>query len=282
MAEFKPRASYEQSWGMNMNRLKQRVAVALTAGLLLGASDDRAWAADVQKNIAPRSAKDLAAVDLAAPFAGFYVGGNIGYALGAVSATDKDFYNSGGSWSYDTEAATVGIQFGYNWQRGALLIGVEGELGYMDFLGLDDKGTDPSSPAGDTQSYLDSGFHAALTGRIGVVSGATLFYAKGGLAFLNAAVNVDDICNQGPCGGETLKVFKEDTLTGWTLGGGVEHAISSKWSIKAEYLYHDFGTIDAEGITSGLETTSWEHDVTAHTVKLGVNRRIGGGRSQLP
>jgi hypothetical protein len=57
---------------------------------------------------------------------------------------------------------------------------------------------------------------------------------------------IDDICDEGACGGGTLKVFKEDTLTGWTIGGG--HAVSSQRSVKAEHLDYDFGTIDDEGI----------------------------------
>lgn len=145
----------------------------------------------------------------------------------------------------------------------------------MDFLGLDDNGTDPASPGGDTFSSINGGFYGALTGRIGFVTGPTLLYAKGGIAFLNAEVNVDDGCFDAPCGGSTLAVNREESLTGWTIGGGIEHAVSANWTVKAEYMYYDFGTVDAEGITSDLETTRWQHDVTAHTLKFGVNRLFG-------
>lgn len=251
-----------------------------TAGMALATQP--ACAADIYKNAGAGGAKDPVAVDMTAPFAGFYLGANAGYAVGEVSVGDTDGYNSGDGWSYDAEAAHAGVQLGYNWQTGRFLVGVEGDLGYMNYLGLDDDGADPSSLGGDTRSSINGGFYGALTGRLGVVSGATLFYAKGGLAFLNAEVNVDDGCADAPCGPATLEVNREDTLTGWTVGGGIEHAISSKWSVKAEYLYYDFGTIDAEGITSGLETVRFEHDVTAHTVKIGVNRLIGATRSTLP
>ena len=33
------------------------------------------------------------------------------------------------------------------------------------------------------------------------------------------------------------------TKTGWTLGGGVEYALSRNWSLTAQYLYADFGRI---------------------------------------
>jgi outer membrane immunogenic protein len=33
------------------------------------------------------------------------------------------------------------------------------------------------------------------------------------------------------------------TLAGWTVGGGGEWAFASHWSVKAEYLYYDLGTL---------------------------------------
>ena len=34
------------------------------------------------------------------------------------------------------------------------------------------------------------------------------------------------------------------TLTGWTVGGGVEWLLNPNWSVKVEYLYYDFGLND--------------------------------------
>jgi outer membrane immunogenic protein len=31
------------------------------------------------------------------------------------------------------------------------------------------------------------------------------------------------------------------TRTGWTIGGGIEYAVTGNWSIRAEYRYADFG-----------------------------------------
>jgi opacity protein-like surface antigen len=42
--------------------------------------------------------------------------------------------------------------------------------------------------------------------------------------------------------GHVAKLSKDDTKTGFVLGGGLEHAINSAWSIKAEYQYIDLGT----------------------------------------
>jgi outer membrane immunogenic protein len=33
------------------------------------------------------------------------------------------------------------------------------------------------------------------------------------------------------------------TLTGWALGGGMEYALTTSWSVKAEYLHYDLGSM---------------------------------------
>jgi outer membrane immunogenic protein len=37
----------------------------------------------------------------------------------------------------------------------------------------------------------------------------------------------------------------EQTRVGWTIGGGAELALSRNWSLKAEYLHVDFGSVKA-------------------------------------
>ncbi len=34
------------------------------------------------------------------------------------------------------------------------------------------------------------------------------------------------------------------TLTGWTLGAGIEYMLGTNWTIKVEYLHFDFGNND--------------------------------------
>ena len=64
---------------------------------------------------------------------------------------------------------------------------------------------------------------------------------------------------------------------GWTAGGGIEYAFSNSWSVKAEYLYLDFGdvTASAGGGVSGLGLDSASVGVTSHLtaniVRVGLN-----------
>ena len=37
---------------------------------------------------------------------------------------------------------------------------------------------------------------------------------------------------------------------GWTVGGGLEYAVTNNWSVRAEYRYTDFGTTNSVLVNS--------------------------------
>ena len=65
-------------------------------------------------------------------------------------------------------------------------------------------------------------------------------------------------------------------MTGWTVGGGVEAAVTDAMSIKAEYSYVRLGGLQAPvGTLSSTEASNLS--AINHVVKVGVNfhrRRI--------
>jgi len=58
-------------------------------------------------------------------------------------------------------------------------------------------------------------------------------------------------------------------------GGGIEWAYAANWTAKVEYAYFDFGKLDTTGVSTFAERETQSIDVTAHTVKIGVNYRWG-------
>lgn len=67
-------------------------------------------------------------------------------------------------------------------------------------------------------------------------------------------------------------------MTGWVLGAGLEWALTNRWTVKAEYLHVDFGTLTVSGVitndggySQGISTTA---DLTGDIVRLGVNYRF--------
>lgn len=219
----------------------------------------------------------------AASWAGPYAGLYAGYGWGTADSTAPFdpgpgfFYNFGGDrYSFGADGFFGGVAAGNNWQRGPLVTGVEGELGY---LGLSGSRIDPNGIAAgfpDTTTSVKSDLYGAFTGRVGVATGKALVYVKGGAALLKARARTEDPCVAPPpgCGTETLVMTGSKTMLGWTLGAGVEWHIAPRWSMKAEFAYFDFGSVDTSGVSSGGAAYFQTVDVTARAARIGVNYRF--------
>jgi outer membrane immunogenic protein len=71
----------------------------------------------------------------------------------------------------------------------------------------------------------------------------------------------------------------DKTLWGWTVGTGVEYALTENWSAKLEYNYLDFGdnTLSFPVPIPRIGAVDVDTTTSLHTVKFGVNYRFGGG-----
>ena len=83
------------------------------------------------------------------------------------------------------------------WQSGAVVFGVEGEVGY---LGLKGSAIEPNDlpNTNDTVTRFKSDLYGAIYGRLGIATGNALFYGKGGVAFLDAEASTIDPCVSAP------------------------------------------------------------------------------------
>jgi outer membrane immunogenic protein len=214
------------------------------------------------------------------PYAGLFGG----YGWGTAKATEPinaatGFpYNVGSTpYSVDTDGFFGGGTLGYNWQPGSLVFGVEGEIGYLGLKGsrIDPNGIAIGTP--DTTTRVKSDFYGAVTGRLGVPLSNILVYAEGGGALLDAKATTIDPCIAPPvgCGIGTLSMSGDKTMFGWTAGGGVEWAYAANWTAKVEYAYFDFGTLDTTGTSTFAKRETQSIDVTAHSVRVGLNYRFG-------
>jgi outer membrane immunogenic protein len=193
----------------------------------------------------PRTYKAPAYVAPAyANWTGFYVGLNAGYGFGKSDWDVPALSNS-------PDGFLGGVTLGYNFQTGLWLWGLEGDVDYSDMKGSSDCfGGSCESKA----SWL-----ATARGRIGYAGWNNwLPYITGGAAF-------GDVKASSPFGDASK------TMIGWTAGAGLEYAMWSNWSVKAEYLYVDLGSFDC-GIACGATTD----DVTfkANVVRAGINYRF--------
>ncbi len=210
-------------------------------------------------------------------WSGFYVGLFGGAAENKTKSTDitgEEFGGStpGAALSLSGKDAIWGLTSGYNFQSGAWVYGPEIELGSLSI----DKTFVINGDDGVRTKYSNFG---ALTGRLGYSMDRTLIYAKGGLAIArikNGGGEYDGIGSEDSGGGWGFDGNEagvgSSLRQGWALGVGIEHAISQKFSVKAEYLYSDFGNKTYGTFVSGFQPFKF-HD-RLHMLKIGVNYRF--------
>jgi outer membrane immunogenic protein len=205
--------------------------------------------------------------------------------LGNGSATAAGV-NAAGSGTISASGFTGGVQAGYNWQGPNLVYGLETDFGAFHLRGSR-QGTAayaglPAAPAafGGTftiGSSIATDWLYTLRGRVGLpVTPGLLAYATGGLAVTRLSVNNSLVDSAGAA----ESAGTATTKAGWVVGGGFEYALVNNWSIKAEYLFMDFGKVTATGTiinafaggySQGISTSS---DLTAQVARVGVNRRF--------
>lgn len=124
-----------------------------------------------------------------------------------------------------------GVRAGYDWQFGAVVIGVLAEGARTDVQ--DSVTAFSTTPAAYTMTRELDGLAAARV-RAGYALGNTLVYGTGGYAMGKierrfATTNTANVF--------TLREGDEDFADGWQLGAGLEHRITDDVSLGLEYLY---------------------------------------------
>ena len=222
----------------------------------------------------------------ASTWTGFYLGAHVGGAWADLknNYNYNETYWDSSTWGYsdgwkNTDTAVFGGgTVGYNWQTSAFVLGFEADFGAMGFSNNHtfNSGTTYSN-GNSVDSYWtkqDGVFYADVTGRLGYAAGPALFYAKGGWAYLGSG---NSFTNAGySYNGEA---WSNGSLDGYVIGGGIEYLWSPSWSIKAEYLYFDFGKQNHNNSGSYTYdcncTTNWtdhyDSQLTINTFKVGLN-----------
>ena len=134
----------------------------------------------------------------------------------------------------------LGGQAGYNVQVGKLVYGIEGDYGWSNASG------GKSCTGGATPFFFtceaEVNSLASLTGRVGHTVGPRLVLRQGRVggrrghgSDVTEHQNLPVPPSNTPVNGESK------WLIGWTVGGGMEFALTDRWSAKAEYMYYDLG-----------------------------------------
>jgi len=180
-------------------------------------------------------------------WSGFYVGAQVGYIWGDA---DTEF-DGEETISQDVDGFAGGLYAGYNWLLdNNVLIGVEGDINWVN---ADDK------KSGDAYEVsFEENWEASLRLRLGMVIDDTWMpYITGGVAWADIDAAYEDRRTS-------------ETMTGWTIGAGVEYKITENFHAKLEYRYADYGDF----------SKSWNNfpdtktDFKSSKVYLGVSYRF--------
>ncbi|MGD0721656.1 MAG: outer membrane beta-barrel protein [Roseiarcus sp.] len=196
-----------------------RTRLSGLALMAISLSPAGASAADLPSTAAPPAPALLSPAPVAG-WTGLYAGSYLGGAVGVFSDRAK----SAGSWT--ALGGATGALVGYAWRSGAVVYGVEGDLGANN---LDRKfAAAPGMVASQAQS-IDS---VHLRARAGYDLGGFLPFVAGGVA-----ENRSVMFQRAPLD------FEGQTRdrAGWTLGAGVDVALNlpilGPTVMRAEYLY---------------------------------------------
>jgi outer membrane immunogenic protein len=241
--------------------------------------------------IGSASAADLAArpytkapVYAAPPVAwtGCYIGGNVGGGWDRFNAGELAFAGAPTPFvdygSNRGSSLVGGGQIGCDYQFAASwVIGIQGQAEFGTIHSSNEVAAFPGITADFKLRNIET-----LTGRLGyTVTPAVLAYVKGGAAWANASAAATI-----PSGliGESA----DFTMTGYTVGGGLEWMFAPGWSVFGEYNYMDFGTKSVNFASTGLvpgfgpagalaDTNAIK--LTTQTAVVGVNYKFNWGNA---
>ena len=253
-----------------------------TVGLVLIAFAGDARAADLVGAMAVKSPPQRSY-----DWSGFYLGGHVGYAggssnwsatpagaAGPTAAGSLDLYNAFDG-STGTGSYFAGLQAGYNYVLPSrILLGVEADVSFPNTIA----GTAVVSwPANGTANYSEQvELNGTVRGRVGYAPGHWLFYATGGFAWSYDQFGRTQLAGM-PAGGTAAPGTTENLFmvprVGGAVGAGVEVALPSNWTARAEYLFTDYAS---RGVTFPAGAQSFNSGLTLNELRLGLNYRLNG------
>lgn len=199
------------------------LALAATAGLGAASAADLPYRGNYNAPYAPPMA--------AFSWMGPYIGANLGYHFGKITHNPTD-----------PSGVAGGLQAGYNFQNGPLVLGLETDI--------------QLSGASDTFApyKFSNPWFGTLRTRVGYALNNILFYGTAGLAYGNVKA-------------EWLGLSESRTALGWTAGLGMEVGFTPNWSAKVEYLYMDLAN-------RSYTLTRTNNGFDSSLLRFGVNYRF--------
>jgi outer membrane immunogenic protein len=190
-------------------------------------------------------------------WSGPYIGLQAGY--GGQSNNNIDLnqlaFQSFVRFSRDDNGPLGGLHAGYNYAGGNFLYGIESDL---EYAGIKSDGI--NSSISDTDKSID--WLGSLRLRGGVTLDRALIYATGGVAFGDVDMQFKSI---------PRSISNRELALGWTVGAGVEYAMTDCLSANIEYRYTDLANTKSTGDIVGFGPLIFNHENRFQAVRAGVS-----------
>jgi outer membrane immunogenic protein len=212
----------------------------LLSGVALAALLSSASAADIPRRMVERQVAAPVPHVVAYNWTGFYLG-----------------LNGGWGWASDGEGSggLIGGTLGYNWQMNQIVFGIETDIAWS--------GIESDGRCGDgLRCEVSNDWLGTARGRIGLAMDRFMPYVAGGLAYGDVSARATGLRD------------RSDVQAGWTLGAGVEFALTAPWTAKLEYLYVDLGDLGDFGCGRRCGAGRNNAEFDAHIIRAGLNFRF--------
>jgi outer membrane immunogenic protein len=223
---------------------------------------------------------------------GFYVGGNLGVAWpsnsfqnvatgdgGTVVIPPADINAiSGPALNSSSAGFTGGLEGGYNWQSGHLVLGVETDIDSLDTRQSLTRNFQSGlliTPPVQAQinERLKTSWMWTVRPRIGYADGPWMVYLTGGFAMTDPSLTVK--YSDTRSSGDTAFIASSNSRYGGAFGAGAAWMFMPNWSIKGEYLYSDFGRLNSTASSpDGFLTLSTKGSVNTNIFRMGVDYKF--------
>jgi outer membrane immunogenic protein len=231
-------------------------------------------------------------------WSGLYFGGHTGFGQTTSSITttpndywttsgssiameNRDIINNSGGDTFKKSGALAGLHLGYDKKIGPMVVGVVGGMSYYGLGHRSVNGPHTNSQSNNDLTFVSSSVLttvADLRLRLGANVGAnTLVYVTAGLA--SGRRSFTDSTRVVTANNTLLQTFgaaATGTKTGAIWGAGLEYAFAKHWSLGAEYLHTDLGSMSATGYHSTPDTfaVSYSERLRLDTVKVLLNYKF--------
>jgi outer membrane immunogenic protein len=214
---------------------------------------------------------------------GFYIGANAGYGGNSLDFNEIEIYEGVSYYSNNASVNSSGFfaggQIGYNYQfSNNVVIGLETDL---QWSGINGKYSDSESYLSGSYSYNQSlsasvEYFGTIRARLGYAIDRFLPYITGGVAYGKTKTSFNYSATYEDSSYNWASASSASSVNwGWTIGAGLEYALTNNWTFKAEYLYVDLGSTD---YTYSRYPDGYVYDGSVdtkfHTVKAGVNYKF--------